>query len=108
MPGTHFTRDHQQQSESWLPSGKGKGKEGDGWKGKGKGKWGDAGKSKGKGKYGKGYGKSGKGKGKRPMSSVDQAQYATMEEGACDWEHGGGGDDWTWDPAQQAGYMIDG
>lgn len=66
----------------------------------------DPGKSKGKGKYGKGYGKSGKGK--RPMSLVDQAQYATMEEGDCDWEHGGGGDEWTWDPAQQAGYTTDG
>ena len=76
-------------------------------KGKGNGKWGDAGKSKGKGKYGKCYGKSGKGKGKRPMSSVDQAQYATMEEGDCDWDQGGGGDAWKCDPSQQAGHMAE-
>ena len=73
----------------------------------GKGKWGDAGKSKGKGKCGKGYGKPDKGKGKRPMSSVDQAQYTTMEEGDCDWEHGGGGDDWSWGHNHQTGYMTE-
>jgi len=41
------------------------------------------------------------------MSSVDQAQYTTMEEGDCDWEHGGGGDDWSWGHNHQTGYMTE-
>ena len=61
----------------------------------------------GKGKHGNGHGKPGKGKGKRPMSSADQAQYATMEEGDFDWEHGGGSHDWNWEPTEQAVCMTD-
>ncbi len=41
------------------------------------------------------------------MSSVDQAQYATMEEGDFDWEHGGGSHDWNWEPTEQAVCMTD-
>ena len=111
----HFARGHpthaQQPNESWQQYGKGKGKEGNGWKGKGKGKWGDGGKSQGKGQYGKGYGKQGKGNGKRPMSSMDQAQYATMGDGGYDWENGGGNGNWEYSPqgfqgAQQHGYQM--
>lgn len=45
----HFARDHQQQSESWQPSGNCKGKEGDGWEGEGERQMGGRRKKQGQG-----------------------------------------------------------
>lgn len=92
----HFARDHQQSSGAGLDSTKGKGEGEESWKGKGKGKGVD--KGKGKGTYGKGWNKGwGKGKGKRCMSSMDGAQFATMENSDCNgYGYPECNEDWTW------------